>query len=331
MRAYVPQLEAHGISQSDFLTCIDGLNESFVAHPIYQGLGIVGGVMGAFYGVQPVQWAGMGVQAASGVASAATSYLRTRAYVKAINTDLFHPAGLHMHVLTTKKMMEKVGHPEDKLNLPPLDTTGELYDRKLSKDEVEHVLSNTSPQNDPRLRRLQALEGYVMPLNTDVPNAIAPDSFFKKLSATQADRMSRKQNRRMIRKRSRIGKKSNKADRRQQRGDVRLERLTSRADEQDADFQKQMSMCKDEREQEKLLKRHEKEQEKLNRKVEKRLAKTERKVEKSSNKAERRRDSVDKKEHKTANKIRWLVISRWVEDDTSDDDSLPSSDDDGKS
>lgn len=79
VRAYVPELEAHDISQSDFLTFIDGLNEAFIANPVFQGFGIAGTIMQQFYGVHPVQWAGMGVSVVSGMASAATSYARTRA------------------------------------------------------------------------------------------------------------------------------------------------------------------------------------------------------------------------------------------------------------
>ena len=42
-RVYIRELEEHGISRDEFVTFIDGLNESFIAHPIFQGLGIVGG------------------------------------------------------------------------------------------------------------------------------------------------------------------------------------------------------------------------------------------------------------------------------------------------
>lgn len=314
MRAYVPQLEAHGISQSEFLTFIDGLNEASITHPIYQGLGIVRGVLGAYRGVQPIQ--------RTGVASAATSYLRTKAYVKAVNTDLFHPAGLHLHVLTTRKMMEKVGIPEDRLRLPPLDLSSDLHDRKLSREQVENSLRNAAPQDDPRLRRLQALEGRVMPLRTDVPDATTPDNLFRKIGAAHADRMSRKQNRKTIKRRSKV-------DRRQQRGDEKLEKFAAREDEQKAEFERKMALCRDGREQAKLLRNYENDQEKLNRKVEKSIAKTERKVEKSSYKAEKRGAKVERKVTKTASKIRWLVITRWVEEDDSDEDSLPSSDEDG--
>lgn len=186
MRAWVPQLEAHGLQKQDFVTTIDGLNECFVPHPVFQGLNIAGGIMGMVQGVHPVQFAGMGLQAASNVASGATSYLRTQQYVKAINESYFHPAGLHLHVFTTKKMTEKVGYPEEKLQLPPLDYDTDLgpIDGLDRKESSKIAAAQMVEQNDPRLRRIKALEGYVMPLDTDVPEPVAPDNLLKKMSST---------------------------------------------------------------------------------------------------------------------------------------------------
>lgn len=112
-RAYPPALADYGIPQDKFHTFLDGFNEAFVAHPVFQGLGVAGAVMTMAYGVHPMQWAGMGLQVSSGVASAATSYLRTKQYVRAVNEQLFNPAGLHVNVMTTSKMVQRIGMAAD--------------------------------------------------------------------------------------------------------------------------------------------------------------------------------------------------------------------------
>lgn len=335
-RAYTPELEAHGISQSDFLTFIDGLNEAFVANPAFQGLGIAGRVMGMVYGVHAVQWAGLGLEAGAGLANAATSYVRTRMYVKAMNKDLFHPVGLSLTILTTKKMMEKVKYPQDKLQLPPLEWNDDLdNDTSLKPKEIARRAAEVSEQEDPRIRRIKALEGYVLPIDLDVPEAVAPDNMLKKVGAAQARRMEAKQSRKLTKRRSKgerkYIKKNQKAERRQSKGELRIENLERELENDKIELDRQMAGMEDQQQRQVAMKEFEKKETKLKRKMEKRASKMDRKVNKSLNKADKRREKVDKREHKIAHKVRWIVISRWEGHGDLSDDSLSPSDSEDES
>lgn len=325
IRGYSPELEAHGISKSQFLTILDGLNECFVAHPVFQGLGVAGAVMGFFYGVQPVQWAGLGLQVAAGAASTATSYARTRAYIKAINRDLLHPAALSMTILTTKKMMAKVGYPEDKLKLPPLDLS------KIESSTAETKEELTAPtlisSDDPRMRRLKALDGYITPLSLDVPTALPPDTnnFLKKMSANQAARMKRKQEGKLEKRRSKSerlhAKRTRKAERTQARGDQKTQAMAAELERNQARLEKlRVSDDGGSRDAVKMERQVEKKNAKLEQKLAKTEAKVERRLEKRSSRVEKGAGKMDRRETKIANKVRWIVVTRYDGEEGKDED-----------
>jgi hypothetical protein len=262
LRAHAPALQSRGISRDDFVTFIDGLNECFIAHPVFRAANIVGQVLTLAYGAQPVQWAGMGLQLASGVISAATSYARTRAFIKAMNADLFHDAGLHVHILTTKKMLEKLGLPNDKIELPSLEQGDDA----------------------PVMRRLKALEGHISPLDLDVPVAVQPDGLFRKMGAAQATKSSQKQNDKLEKRREKVDKKHDRIERKQSRGDAKAEKLRDMQAENAAAMEAQLATASSDAEAARIRKSFEQDEAKLDRKLERKVSKTERRVEKRTKK-----------------------------------------------
>lgn len=80
-RCYAPILQSHGISQETFLTFLDAFNEVFLTSPLLKGAGLAGSVMGYFYGVPPIQFAGQALSAASSLESATVSYSRAKAFI----------------------------------------------------------------------------------------------------------------------------------------------------------------------------------------------------------------------------------------------------------
>lgn len=320
VRAWVPQLESHGIQREDFLTFIDGLNEAWVSHPIFEGLGLVGGVLGMVHGVHPVQIAGAALQFTSGAASAATSFVRTKAYVKAVNADLFHPAGLHATISTTKKMVQEVGYPEERIRLPPLETM-EDWDREATAHAHDAVLDGKMdlPSDDPRARRLQALEGYVMPLNFDVPNVTSPDNFMRKIGSANAARRARKQERKMREKREERTKKQAESLKERDKEMAKLQKDLAKEREK---LDKELRKEKEEKKRRKALREYEKEEAKILKDMAKEQEKCDRELGKGKRRGEKNRTEVDKKEEKDANGIRWVVISRWNGDGRSDEDSV---------
>lgn len=324
MRAYVAELASHGIEQEAFLAFVDGLNEAFIAHPIFQGLGMSGMVMTFAHGIPPVQWAGMGLQLTSGLTSAATSYVRTRSYIKIQNGQLFHPSGLHVSVMSTKNMMEKVKYPHDGLQLPPMDTLADI-DSSAAASALDEP--TTQPFNicadDPRMRRVRALEGYVMPLDLDVPPPVMPDNFLRKMSAAQSERLARSQSKKIAKARREADKKydekSREADKKRCEADKKIEKRIQKVEKERVKMERKLDKVRDPRKRDEIVLEFEKDSRKRDRSIEKETFERDKEVAKEMRDAYKEHDKIEKKEAKTAMKVRWLVISRWEgEDDETD-------------
>lgn len=328
VRAYPPVLADVGISQSAFLSFVDGVNEAFIGSPAFGATGVLGIVMQQFYGLPPVQFAGIGLSVASGFGSAAVSYGRTRAYFKAVNPHLFHPVGLHATVSKTKKMMAAIGVPEDHLKLPPLGRGGAACTDPADWEQIVK-------EDEPVMRRLRALSDYISPLDFDVPPSVAPDSLLKKMGDAKAKKALRKQHKKLMARRPKAyrtgydpvwGQRSKKA----QRKILKVER----------------SIEKEEHKlEEKLAKSHDdKRKAKATRKSHKKLARLRRKIKRleetdgsdsdsgssssSSSSEDEKLVKAERKEEKIAQKIYWIVISQWDGEEDGDGDTADDLDDD---
>ena len=282
-----------------------------------------------------MQWAGMGLQFASGAASNATSYIRTREYVKATNQNLFNPAGLRLRVLKTKDMIKRVGYPEEKLQLPQITTEVDLDEvRGLKAKDAAAKLVSQSSLDDPTVRRVEAMKGYVLPLNTDVPAQTFPDNLLRKMGAAQASKSARKQGEKSSKKDIKQEKQKIKGARRiekvESRGEGRLERLKSTQDQNAENLEKQLSLTDDRGAQERIQKEHDKEQRRLEKRIAKRSAKNERKLNKRLDRQAKRTGNIDEEASKKAHKIRWLVIMNLQDDEDMAQDTYPGDSDDAR-
>lgn len=275
--------------------------------------------MQMFHGTPIVQTVGMGVQIGSDLASAATSYARTKAYLQACNGDLFHPTGLHVAILSTKDMMARVGHPEERLRLLPLETADDL-DRDTSSIDGDAISGKAEqrakrPMDDPRVRRVNALKGYVAPLDFDVPAVVPPDTLLAKMSAWQAQKAATKNDEKEAKRRVKSqakqsggggGELRSKDERKLDRKLAKLEKTLDK----EGGKHKERDVRKAQRE-------YEREERKMEKKLERRAGKPEK---------EKGKGKVDDREEKQANKVRWVVITRWEGDEedyhSSDHDSL---------
>ncbi|GAB7326649.1 hypothetical protein MBLNU13_g10613t1 [Cladosporium sp. NU13] len=318
-RAYPPSLQTHNITQSDFLAFIDGLNQVFISNPILQGVSAAGSIMQMFHGTPIVQSVGMGVQLGSDLASAATSYARTRAYLQACNVDLFHPTGLHAAICSTRDMMAKVGHPEERLRLAPLETADDL-DRDTASVEGDQVNGKAEqramrPMDDPRVRRVNALKGYVALLDFNVPAVVPPDNFLAKMGAWQAQKAAAKNEEKEAKRRAKSQAKQSGGGELRGKDERKLDRKLAKLEKT---LDKEGGKHK-ERDVRKAQRKYEREEKKIEKKLEKRVGKPEKEKGKGKNR-------VEDREEKQANKVRWVVITRWVsdekDDDSSDHDSL---------
>ncbi|KAI9689584.1 MAG: hypothetical protein M1822_010236 [Bathelium mastoideum] len=206
-RAYSPSLAniPNPISSQEFLAFIDGLNEAFIPNPAFQVTQRAGNIAG-HVPLFPVRWVGTGLQLASGLGSAAMSYGRAKKYMRLANERLFHPRGLKAKIMKAAEMMKTVRYPDPeymgKLRLPPLSNMiGAEKEAAMAAGDANARFGTEVRPDDPRMRRLMALERYVEPLSFDVAPAERPQSFWKKLGANQAKKQEQKQMRKIMERR----------------------------------------------------------------------------------------------------------------------------------
>lgn len=320
IRGYANDLERFGISREVFFGFIDGLNEAWLGHPVFSGVKAVGGVMSVVHGVHPVQIAGVGLQVGADLSGAGTSYFRTKRYMKQINQSLFEPAGLHAGIMNTKDMMAKVRYPSDVLTLPPLD---ELDDVGMASEADSTIAGLT--QDDPRMRRMKALEGYVMPLELDVSkdiSAVNDSNPLSKMAAFNTRQTIKKQNKKLEKTRSEEEKDAREDEKETRKEQKEFDKESKKIDKEMAKAQKKFNK-EVRKEPEKARKELDKEMGKLEKEQAKNEAKLEKKLGKISSGAEGRKEKAEQKEQKKAQKIRWIVVTALKDADSSDQDSLP--------
>ncbi|KAI9686440.1 MAG: hypothetical protein M1820_010636 [Bogoriella megaspora] len=113
-------------------------------------------------------------------------------------------------------MMQAVEYHDVKgtgrLNLPPLDEmTGQDAEAVVTAGEVNADFGTEVWADDPRIRRLRALDGYVEQLRFDVPPAQPPTEFWKKFGAKTTKRAEEKHMRVMLNNRDMSRKEGKRA------------------------------------------------------------------------------------------------------------------------
>jgi hypothetical protein len=264
--------------------------------------------MQKFHGTAVVQLVGMGLQATSDLSSAAKSYIRTKAYLNACNANFFHPACVHAAVLSTKVLMARVGHPDERLRFPSLATSDDLDQADLFIARDPNPLGDgveqraIDPMFDRRMKKLNALKGYIAPLDFDVPAVGPPENLLAKMSAWQAHRVASKND-------QKEAKKQAKSQSRQSGGSELCEKDERKLDRKLAKLERSMDKPDGKRKERDIntaQERYDREQRKVERKVERRAEKV--------GKAGKGKGKVDDKEERQANKTRWIVIDQWQGD-----------------
>lgn len=251
--------------------------------------------MGMSHGTPIVQSVGMGLQAMSQLSSAATSLLRSRSYIQACNEDLFHPSGLHVAILPTRDMLVAIGHPDQRLKILPLETIGDaegtgasMAAQRTAETAAPPV---TRPQDEPLVRKMGALKGYSAPLDFDVPSSAPPGNFLDKMSAWQARKVASKQQKKDAERREKREEKKMKFQAKEATGERKVERKLAELER----LRGEEGGRRKERDIRRAQEKYERE---------------ERKQAKKAGRGEKG-EEVDRKEENDANKIRWVVVSKW--------------------
>ncbi|PIB02632.1 hypothetical protein CB0940_01523 [Cercospora beticola] len=324
VRSYPPSLQTTSqISQTDFLAFLDNLNSVWVANPALESVGLAGEIMGNLYWLPIVSWVGMGVEIAAGLSSAAASLARSRKFLKLANEKFWKPKGWFVKICGTKEMLGRVGYASGgeagaaQLKLPPR----VVEELECGGQEEHHAgpSRHQVPQEDARTRRMRALEGYVAPLEFNVPALVPPTNLLAKMGTMQAQRMASKQQKKEVQKREKAIEKRTKE---QREAENSSRKAAERLDELDTLLEKERTKLQtklarrgedlSERDRERILREFEKEEERLEKELEKETKKFAREREKRVEKEEKKSGKPKKdKEEEATQKMRWIVTTRW--------------------
>ncbi|KAH8113843.1 hypothetical protein DFH11DRAFT_278873 [Phellopilus nigrolimitatus] len=199
VRAYSRELHASGVKMDDWLRFIDGLNIAMTASP---PLRIVDAA-GLIIGFVPHYWAalaGAGMQFGAQVGIKVLSKTLTDRYMRRANTEYFAPRGLRARICKTAAVRLLVG-----LDAPPsamastsskfkqhAKTAGEVAETvALHLPVIRKVYNRLAPPvpavdpnapGDMTSRRLSVLQGYVLPLSSNVPPPAPLEGLMQKAS-----------------------------------------------------------------------------------------------------------------------------------------------------
>lgn len=260
------------------------------------------------------QVVGLGVTVAAEYGAIKLSEMRTQAYLKLANEELFKPRGLRVQVLKTWEMMKEAGIPRTVLQLQPVGRDEKFEDLPEKDDPAtqEHNQDQSQAQEgyDPQLRRMEALQDYVMPVVFD-PGRPSSENWLKKASERQEQWFSERQNSIIRGKREKAARQASKAeaaegDLNQQVDELELAKAkaTSRAAERlDGPLgESNQGRLWVQEDLQKDLKKLDKQLQRVNREREKKVG---RRVRKS----ERQLHRVEKREHRIVQKVMWVVVS----------------------
>ncbi|KAK1145873.1 hypothetical protein N8T08_003819 [Aspergillus melleus] len=320
------------ISATDFLAFIDGLNAVWLAHPYLQAASATTSIFG-FVPLLEVQLAALGVQVATEYGSIKLSQMRTQAYLRLANEELFVPRGLRVQVLKTRKMMEVVGVPGEVFEVgdgggrktrdgegeevfvdkddPHDDGEGvEGFDETTKQQPTSPTQESNDDRSDPQLRRMSALTGYVQPLEftADLPLS---ENWLKRAAETQSRAFASRQNALFSGKRDKATKLALEAEEASRELDTKLAEVETAQGEIRARARERLQGPLGESMQGRLIVQEdmEKEMRKWEKKREKIDKEREKRVTRKLAQSQRGLERVEKREMKVAQRVMWVVVT----------------------
>ncbi|KIY51208.1 hypothetical protein FISHEDRAFT_37544 [Fistulina hepatica ATCC 64428] len=177
-------LDVLGLSETDWLRFLDGLNLAIVASPPLRIVNVAGMALG----LVPYHWAilaGIALQVSSRTAMAVLSKTLTDRYLRAANLNLFHPHGLSARLVTTPALrhllqgteLETPSKTKNTLKRVRLGVGGILLRLPVTGQIMRSVAGQPprlGSQGTVLQRRLDLFEGYALPVNLNVPSPQPP-------------------------------------------------------------------------------------------------------------------------------------------------------------
>ncbi|KAG9000685.1 hypothetical protein FRB94_005233 [Tulasnella sp. JGI-2019a] len=190
-RAYCSELSASNIEQADWLKFCDGLNIALAASPPLRVLDAAGMIIGFV----PYHWATLAgplIQVGAQVGAHVLSKGLTDRYLRIANDNFFAPRGLRARLCKTAAMRQIIGlDPTQASGNETLKTIGNMAERLgLRLPIIRRAIVmlhpvptiDTSGDTDVTQRRVQALQGRVLPLDYDMPPPVTPPGVMDKMA-----------------------------------------------------------------------------------------------------------------------------------------------------
>ncbi|OKP01320.1 hypothetical protein PENSUB_7310 [Penicillium subrubescens] len=317
VRTRAPELEKqYGLSSSELLAFIDGLNEAFMANPALKVTDAIGTIVG-FVPLQTTQIVGASLNVAAGIGTAGVSIVRTNRYMKKANETIFKPKGLHAQICKTERMLTQIGMEGDTV--------------VFAKSQFQAMIGSSQaqePSGNTIARRMESLGDRVMKLSFDsIAAPVSPDNWAKKLGSYAAQHAEKKQLKELEKKQTKAQEKAAKAEQKLTKAEKKHGVDDGQLDKIRRDMEGVQNQIQyldlTERRYKKHLKELQREHGELERKLKQLDAQRSRKserVEKSTRKRDAKNAKRDVKEAKKIKKIYWILITTEEESPQGDDD-----------
>ncbi|PWY83608.1 hypothetical protein BO70DRAFT_428872 [Aspergillus heteromorphus CBS 117.55] len=313
------------IPPTDFLTFIDALNEVWLAHPYFQVASTTGNLLG-FVPLLEFQLLALGVQTAAECGAFQLSRMRTQAYMRLANEQLFAPRGLRAQVLTTRGMMREVGVPGEVLALPDLrkeevfgDGEGDTQGSTTSSTTSTVEIGGGGGGHDPQMRRMEAIKEYVCPVvvegrkkkNVSGTGAGEDGNWLKRAAEKQEMWFTERQNTGLVGRRSKAVRAIGEAEAAENELLVKMDEVEMAMDEVRERARERLRGPLGESLQGRGIVQDDlqKDLKKLDKKMGRLVRERAKRVTRRMQQGERRIQRVEKRENKIAQRVMWVVVT----------------------
>lgn len=263
--------------------------------------------------ILPAQIAGGALQVAAVGTSAMVSFIRVKKYMVEVNKNTFAPRGLTAVIMSTKKMMATVGFSDTdakgKMKLPALSDVCVLLLPHIP-NHANIAIQDPDDKEDPRMRRLRALEGYVSPLSFDVAEQPMPIGTMKQMIKAPNRFQNKFHLKRLIKAREKALKDWRSRMAELETESARIPELQNTIDDIRANAEKDLAAAKTDAERIEIEERLSGVLGMLETDLALERQKRESKLETINSTPDKKKAKLNKKEAKLANRILWVVITR---------------------
>ncbi|KAK5098058.1 hypothetical protein LTS08_006813 [Lithohypha guttulata] len=249
LRAYPPSLESYQISRSRFLHFLDEVNRVAVEFRSLEPLNLAETIRDFVYTTAETVGTAVHSAISAGGTTSGHDEGRTEVFLRMANEEMFNPKGLKCEIATTEVVVQVAGVPAR------LNSYGRLSRHQTLLRPLEYVESGDVPAVCGQQRRLDALEGYIAPLEM-TPSSLSEygasgsSNGLSDWSRSEIERQRRRGEQRIVEKRTdgmgKSSEKRTKAERKYHEEMAKLDHKLEKAGRKEKDSKLQKELAKTE-------------------------------------------------------------------------------------